>query len=216
MCIKTKSAPRLHEVIVCHKNVFRLGQTVLFKTRAPCRRNTHLCMSFLATWCNCCLDVFVIITPCKRNDNVSMHNNCCFSEADVSHVQQRVAPKSETSGLIKCTLEHIGIVGKTSKTTKIWEQAWTNSIMPWRPPRTPACDYHTFLAFWLWLGVAVICYLQCDNWLSSTGDLLVTLTFLWGGVLSSLLRGPRVLHWSGVLLSWRSPWVIYVLEEFFV
>ena len=30
--------------------------------------------------------------------------------------------------------------------------------------------------------------------MSPTGDLLVTLIFLWGGVLLSLLRGPRVLH----------------------
>ena len=43
-------------------------------------------------------------------------------------------------------------------------------------------------------------YLLLAMWqLIVTGDLL-----LWGGVLSSLLRGPRVLHWSGVLLSWRS------------
>ena len=57
---------------------------------------------------------------------VSMHNSCCFSKTDVLHVQQRVAPKSETSGLIKCTLGNIETIGKTNnKTSKSWEQAWT-------------------------------------------------------------------------------------------
>ena len=36
ICIKTKSAPRLHEVLVYYKCVFRLGQTSLFKTWFPC------------------------------------------------------------------------------------------------------------------------------------------------------------------------------------
>ena len=57
---------------------------------------------------------------------VPMHNSCCFSKTDVLHVQKRVAPKSETSGLIKCTLENIETIGETNnKTTKTWEQAWT-------------------------------------------------------------------------------------------
>ena len=55
-----------------------------------------------------------------------MHNNCCFSKTDALHVQQRVAPKSETSGLIKCTLGNIETIGKTNnETSKSWEQAWT-------------------------------------------------------------------------------------------
>ena len=29
---------------------------------------------------------------------ITVHNSCCFSKNDVSHVQQRVAPKSEISG----------------------------------------------------------------------------------------------------------------------
>ena len=47
ICITTKSVPRLHEVPVYYKYVFRLGQTPLFKTCFPCRRNTHLYMSYL-------------------------------------------------------------------------------------------------------------------------------------------------------------------------
>ena len=35
--------------------------------------------------------------------------------------------------------------------------------------------------------------------MSPTGDLLVTFIFVWGGVSSSLLRSPRVLHWHGTL-----------------
>ena len=57
---------------------------------------------------------------------LSMRNNCCFSKTDALHAQQRVAPKSETSGLIKCTFGNIETIGKTNNTTtKSWEQAWT-------------------------------------------------------------------------------------------
>ena len=53
-------------------------------------------------------------------------NSCCLSETDAVYVQQRVAPKSGTSGLIKCTLGNIETIGKTSnKTSNSWEQAWT-------------------------------------------------------------------------------------------
>ena len=71
MCIRTKSAPRLRKVLVCYKYVIRLGQTPFFKTCFPCRRNAHLYMSLLAKWNAVCWDVFVIITPCRRNDNLS-------------------------------------------------------------------------------------------------------------------------------------------------
>ena len=53
MCNKTKSAPRLHEVPVCYKYVFRPGQTPLFKTCFPCKRNAYLYMSLFATCSNC-------------------------------------------------------------------------------------------------------------------------------------------------------------------
>ena len=43
-----------------------------------------------------------------KQQSLSMHNSCCFSRTDALHVPQRVAPKSETSGLIKCTLGNIG------------------------------------------------------------------------------------------------------------
>ena len=57
---------------------------------------------------------------------VSMHDCCRSSKNYALHIQQRVAPKSETSGLIKCTLENIETIrGTNNKTTKSWEQAWT-------------------------------------------------------------------------------------------
>ena len=62
--LKSSSAPRLHEVLVCYTYVFRLGQTPLFKTCFPCRRNTHLYMSLFATCSNFCCDLLVIITSC--------------------------------------------------------------------------------------------------------------------------------------------------------
>ena len=46
-------------------------------------------------------------------------------------------------------------------------------------------------------GSVVSVLISVTTDMSPTGDLLVTLIFLWGGVLSSLLRGPRVLHWHG-------------------
>ena len=138
-----------------------------------------------------------------RRQFVTMHSSCVFSKTDVLHVQHRVAPKSETSGWIKCILENIETFGeKGNKTTNSWEQAWTKlyqalgtssdpcpllatqdltnvtSRWTWRllemikhstchthgcvsciiESPSPACDYHTFSAFWLWPSVAVICY----------------------------------------------------------
>ena len=50
-------------------------------------------------------------------------------------------------------------------------------------------SFHTFSAFWLWSSVvSVLISVTTDK--SPTGDLLVTLIFIWGGVLSSLLMGP--------------------------
>ena len=64
VCVKTKHAPRLREVLVCQKYVFRPGKTQLFKTCFPCRRNAHLYMSLFATCSNLCCDLLVIITSC--------------------------------------------------------------------------------------------------------------------------------------------------------
>ena len=70
---------------------------------------------------------------------------------------------------------------------------WLSCVIGWP---SPPCDWHTFSAFWLWSSVVSV-LISVTTDMSPTGDLLVTLIFLWGGVLSSLLRGPRVLHWHG-------------------
>ena len=83
--------------------VSRLGQTPLFKTCVPCRRNIHLYMSFLHIRF-VLLGHFDNYRPVQaKRQFVTMHNSCCFSKTGALHVQQRVAPKSDTSGLIKCT-----------------------------------------------------------------------------------------------------------------
>ena len=65
VCIKTKeNAPRLHEVPVYKKCTCRPGQTTLLKTYAPCRRNTHVCMSLVATCSKCCCDLLAVTTSC--------------------------------------------------------------------------------------------------------------------------------------------------------
>ena len=53
-----------------------------------------------------------------------------------------------------------------------------------------------FSAFWLRSSVVSV-LISVTTDMSPTGDLLVTLIFVWGGVLLSLLRDPRVLHWHG-------------------
>ena len=63
---------------------------------------------------------------------------------------------------------------------------------------------HTFSAFWLRSSVVSV-LISVTTDMSPTGDLLVTLIFRWGGVLSSLLRGPRVLHWPCTSASCGTP-----------
>ena len=55
---------------------------------------------------------------------------------------------------------------------------------------------HTFSAFWLWSSVVSV-LISVTTDISPTGELLVTLIFLWGGYSFCLQRSPHVLHWHG-------------------
>ena len=168
-------------------------------------RNTHLYMSLFGTCSNVCCDRLSIIAPCRRNDNFSQCTTLVVLVKLFFYiVQQRVAPTSESFGLIKWVLGNIEIIGKTSnKTSKSWGQARTKlylaleassdpcplwgdkvsykchfemnleiapEMMKYNTRHThgwlictiespsPACDYHTFFAFWLWPSVAVTCF----------------------------------------------------------
>ena len=123
---------------ICVSPVLRLGQKQLFKTCFPCRRNTN-CTCHVYPNESFLLGRFGNYHPVQaKRQFLSMHNSCCFSKTDVLHVQHRVAPKSETSGLIKCTLGNIETpLGKqTTKRAKPGNRRGQSSIMPWRPPRT--------------------------------------------------------------------------------
>ena len=188
ICLKTKSAPRLHEVLVCYKYVFRLGQNTTFKTCFPCRRNTHLYMSCLPKYVLLLLGRFGNYHPVQAKlQFLSMHNSCCFSKTDVLHVQQRVAPKSETSGWMKWTLENIETIGKTkTKRPKAGNRRRQSSSMPWRPPRTHVhFGRHRILQMslrdepgdcWKWLNKAPAIHMDgWVVWLSHQALLAITI-----------------------------------------
>ena len=119
MCIKTKTAPRLHEVLVSYKYVFRLGQNTTFKTCFPCRRNTHLYIPFLHKW--------VVLLGGRfgnyhfvlaKRQFVAMHYNCFCVKLLFLHIIQRPHPTPILQDESCVNLKISKTIGKTKQINK--------------------------------------------------------------------------------------------------